>query len=72
MFFFYIQAKKVTRVASKTNTRKSKKNASEISTRNNNEKSSEQSSSSDLGPEDDEEIKLDFTSIEKELLRTIK
>ncbi|CAI2194260.1 9813_t:CDS:10 [Funneliformis geosporum] len=65
------KTKKVTtRVASKTNTRKSKKNASEISTRNNNnEKSSEQSSSSDLGPEDDEEIKLDFTSIEKELLQ---
>ncbi|CAI2182059.1 1548_t:CDS:2 [Funneliformis geosporum] len=64
------KAKKATRVASKTNTRKSKKNASETSTRNNNEKSSsEQSSSSDLVPEDDEEIKLDFTSIEKELLR---
>ncbi|CAB4491303.1 unnamed protein product [Rhizophagus irregularis] len=60
------KAKKVTRVASKENTRKSK-NASETSTRNNN--SSEQSSSSDLGPEGDEEIKLDFTSIEKELLR---
>ena len=36
---------------------------------NNNEKSSEQSSSSDLGPEGDEEIKLDFVSIEKELLQ---
>ncbi|CAG8747539.1 18528_t:CDS:10 [Dentiscutata erythropus] len=62
------KAKTATRVASKTNTQKSK-NASETSTQNNNEKFSEQSSSFDLGPEGDEEIKLDFASIEKELLR---
>ncbi|CAG8821151.1 45145_t:CDS:10, partial [Gigaspora margarita] len=61
------KAKKATSVDSETNTLKSK-NASETSTRNNNEKSSEQSSSSDLGPEGVEEIKLDFVSIEKELL----
>lgn len=61
MYIFCIQAKKVTRNVSKTSTRKS---------RNNNEKSSEQSSSSDLvRPEEDEEIKLDFISIEKELLQ---
>ncbi|RIA99391.1 hypothetical protein C1645_811411 [Glomus cerebriforme] len=62
------KVKKAMRVALKTNTQKSK-NTSETSTRNNNEKSSEQSSSSDLGPEGDEEIKLDFASIEKKLLR---
>jgi hypothetical protein len=46
---------------SRTKTQKSR-NKSENS-------SSELSSSSDVGPEDDEEIMFDFTSVEMELLR---